>query len=100
MSFEKESQDTQDNDLIALRRTLISLEGQYNSARQELFNRMRSYYNQSIGSNVITEEKLRELLRKCEELKQSYASIQTKVMDNRPHNKWSFRDGFVFSKGE
>ena len=98
MKSGKGHQDVEIDEFAALRQELMGLEREYNSTRQELFNKMRSYYNQSIARTFIKEDDLRRLLNQCEEIKQSYFQIQTKLMSKRPNNhQWSFRDSFKFS---
>lgn len=90
--------DVEIDEFAVLRQKLIGLEQEYNSTRQELFNKMRSYYNQSIASKFTKEADLRRLLNRCEEIKQSYFQIQNKLMSERPNNRqWSFRNSFNFS---
>lgn len=87
------------DELAGLRSELMILEREYNSTRQELFSRMRSYYNQSIGSNVIKEDELRRLVNQCEEIKQLYHGLQSDLMAKRTVSRpWSFRDNFNFKK--
>jgi len=91
-------QDVEIDEFTALRQELMGLEREYNSTRHELFNKMRSYYNQSIASKFIKEDDLQRLLNQCEEIKQSYFQIQNKLMSKRPNNqRWSFGDSFKFS---
>ena len=90
--------DVEIDDLAAFRQELMRLEREYNSARQELFSKMRSYYNQSIASKCVKEDDLHRLINRCEEIKQSYFQIQNKLLSKRPINKhWSFRESFKFS---
>ena len=89
--------DVEIDEFAALRQELIRLEKEYNSTRQELFNKTRSYYNQSIASKFIKEDDLRRLVNQCEEIKQLYFQIQNELLSKRPNNrKWSFRDSFKF----
>lgn len=91
-------QDVEIDELAALRQELMSLEREFNATRQELFNRMRSYYHQSIASKFTKEDDLRRLLNRCEEIKQSYFQVQNKLMSKRPHaRQWTFRESFTFS---
>jgi len=97
MESEEEHQDIEIDEFTALRQELMSLEREYNSTRHELFNKMRSYYNQSIASKFVKEDDLRRLLNQCEEIKKLYFQIQTKLMSKRPNNQqWSFKDSFKF----
>lgn len=90
--------DVEIDEFAALRQKLRGLEREYNSTRQELFNKMRSYYNQSIASRFTKEDDLRKLLNQCEEIKQLYFQIQNKLLSKRPDNRqWSFKDSFIFS---
>ncbi len=92
------NRDVEIDEFTALRQALTGLEREYNSTRQELFNRMRSYYNQSIASKFVKENDLRRLLDRCEEIKQSYFQIQNELMSKRPTNRqWSFGDSFKFN---
>ena len=98
MELEGGHRDIEIDEFAALRQELMRLNQEFNFTRQELFNNMRSYYNQSIASKFIKEDDLRRLLNQCEEIKQSYFQIQTKLMSKRPNNRqWSFRDSFTFS---
>lgn len=93
METVKGRRDVEIDEFSTLRQELVRLEREYNSTRQELFNKIRSYYNQSIASKFIKEDDLRRLIDQCEEIKQSYFQIQTKLMSKRPNNqKWSFKD--------
>lgn len=96
MKSGKGHQDVEIDEFAALRQELTSLEREYNSTRQELFNRMRSYYNQSIASKFVKEYDLRKLLNQCEEIKKSYFQIQNELMSKRPNKKWSFNTSFKF----
>lgn len=90
--------DVEIDELAVLRQELMGLEREYNSTRQELFNKIRSYYNQSIAGRVVKEDDLHRLISRCEEIKQSYFQIQNKLMSKRPINRrWSFRESFKFS---
>lgn len=98
MELEEGHRDIEIDEFAALRQELTGLEREYNSTRQELFNKIRSYYNQSIASRFIKEDDLRRLLNKCEEIKKSYFQIQNKLMSKRPNNRqWSFKDNFNFN---
>lgn len=98
MESEEGHRDVEIDKLVALKQELFRLEREYNFIRHELFNKTRSYYNQSIAGKAVKETDLRKLLDKCEEIKQSYFQIQDELMSKRPPNKkWSFRDNFKLS---
>ena len=96
MAVEEGSSDAIIDEVAALRRKLTGLEREYNYTRQELFNKTRRYYNQSIASNFIREDNLRELISKCEEIKKLYSDVQSEYMSKRPNKKWSFNESFKF----
>lgn len=99
MISEKGLKDAKIDDLASLRLQLTSLEREYNSIRHELFNKMKSYYNQSIASTFIKEDDIRRLINQCEEIKHLYLSTKSKLMNNRPKNKnWSFNNSKLFKK--
>ncbi len=97
MESKEGCRDVESDEFTALRQQLTDLERKYNFTRHELFNKIRSYYRQSIASKFVKEDDIRRLLNQCEEIKQSYFKIQNKLMPKRPNNRqWSYRYDFKF----
>lgn len=97
MTSEEGTCDVETDNKATLQQKMICLEQKYNRIRHELFNRMRSYYNQSIASRYITEDHLHNLIEQCREIKDAYSKMQTKLMSEREKIPWSFGDSFKLS---
>ncbi len=97
MESKEGSNDINFNGIPSIRQKLTNLEREYNTIRQEFFRKSQQYYKQSIASKVVTEDELRRLINKSEELKRLYFSVQSDLMAKRPIDTWSFRNSFKFN---
>lgn len=86
------------DELAELRLKLTEVKRHFNLARDELYNLTRSYYNQSIASDYISEESLETLINRCKSVKTEYFQIQEQLKEKLPKAKnMSFRESFNFN---
>lgn len=88
-----ESNESQIDELGALKLQIHNLSRDYYHSRQELFDIIKRYYNQSITSTYISEESIIALVERCIQIKEEHHKVKKELMEKRPKIKWSFKNG-------
>ena len=58
---------------------LLDINKRYNRKKEHLYKRTQMYFNQSIGSNYVMEDQLRDMIAECESIKQEYREFKARV---------------------
>lgn len=64
------------SDRAFITRTLIDIQRRYGLAKEHLYKKTQMYFNQSVGSNYILEDQLRDMINECESIKKEYKDFQ------------------------
>ena len=80
---------------------LNSLEKDFNKTKQDLFYKIRSYYNQSVASTYVKEDDICMLAKRCKELRQAYDKVKAQFINFRVKNQdLKYQDTITFGKKE
>lgn len=70
-------------DIIDLKKYANTIQKDYYSTRELLFNETRRYFNQNVYSNAVKEDTIIELAEKCERLKALFKKTQELLHERR-----------------